>query len=98
MLYTMWRLARGGLVVAVAVAAASWAIERARLGASDRDAVARVESELRQRFTDSVGRLGRIATEVAAARAAIRFPSGQVAVGRLFDAVSAAMPGRDAGR
>ena len=99
MLHTTWRVVRGGLAVAMGVAATSWAIERVRFGTSDQDAVARIERELRQRFDESIDRLGRIARQVAKEPVAIAAASrGQVDAGRLFEAVNAALPEQDAGR
>jgi signal transduction histidine kinase len=96
---TTWRVARAGLAAALVVAAGSWAIERVRFGASDQEAVARIERELRQRFADSADALGRIAAQVARARLTIGdVPRGQVPVGRLFDAAAAALPDKEAGR
>jgi signal transduction histidine kinase len=99
MLHTTWRILRAGIVAAVLVAAASWGIERARFGASDRDAVARIESELDQRFRESADTLSRIAAEVVKERIAIgSTPPGQFPSSRLFDAVDRALPPNDADR
>ena len=68
----IWRVARAGLVAALLVGAAGWALERTRFGGSDADAVARIEAELRQRFDRSADTLGAIAARVAAQREAIR--------------------------
>ncbi len=95
----MWRVARAGLAAALIVAAASWAIERARFGSSDQDAVARIERELRQRFAESADALGRIAARVVTRRNNITPAArGQVPAGFLFDAVSAALPDEETGR
>ena len=81
------------------MAVAGWAIERVRFGASDQDAVARIASELRQRFAASADSLGRIAARVVAERARMASASrSQVPVARLFEAVEAALPAEEAGR
>src|ERR1700680_3260202 len=99
MLHTTWRILRAGIAAAALVAAASWAIERARFGTSDQDAVARIESELDQRFRESADTLSRIATEVVTERIAIgSTPRGQLPLPRLFDAVDRALPPNDADR
>ena len=57
MLNRVWRLARNGLAAALAVGVAGWALERSRFGASDEDALRRMEAELRQRLAQGVGML-----------------------------------------
>jgi signal transduction histidine kinase len=99
MLHTTWRILCAGIAAASLVAAASWAIERARFGASDQDAVARIESELDQRFRESADTLSRIAADVVKERIAIgSTPPGQLPLPRLFDAVDRALPPNDADR
>jgi signal transduction histidine kinase len=99
MFHTTWRFVRAGLAAAVVVAIAGWAIERVRFGASDQAAVARMASELRQRFAASADSLGRIATRVVADRALIISATrGQVPVARLFEAVEAALSAEEAAR
>ncbi len=94
----VWRLARAGLAAALAVGVAGWAYERMRFGASDRDALARMEAELRQRFDASADALVTIASSVALQREAIRAaPRDPAAARRLFDAVDAALPDEVAG-
>ncbi|PYR54524.1 MAG: hypothetical protein DMF91_26620, partial [Acidobacteria bacterium] len=94
----IWRLVRAGLVAALVVGLSGWAYERAHFGASDSDALARIEAELRQRFAASADSLGRIAAGVAAQRAAITdAPRDPAAARRLFDAVDAALPDEDVG-
>src|SRR5256885_1516504 len=53
MMNIIWRLVRAGLVAALVVGLSGWAYERAHFGASDSDALARIEAELRQRFAAS---------------------------------------------
>jgi signal transduction histidine kinase len=99
MMNIIWRLVRAGLVAALIVGLAGWAYERARFGASDPDALARIEAELRQRFNASADSLGRIAAGVAAQRGAIKdAPRDPAAARRLFDAVDAALPDEAVGR
>ena len=88
MLHAVRRIVLAGLVVAIAVAIGGWALGRSRFGASDRDAVARLETELREQFLASASALGRIATDLAAAerQAANAADPGQAAPRRLFDA------------
>src|SRR5437867_187853 len=61
------RLARGGLVAALLVAAAGWAVERYRFGSTDAEAAAQVETEVRRRFDAGADALGAIASRAAAA-------------------------------
>ena len=82
MLHTTWRIARAGLAAAVVVAVAGWAVERVRFGASDQDAVARIASELRQRFAASADSLGRIAARVVADRTLIAARATRPGAGR----------------
>jgi signal transduction histidine kinase len=99
MLHTTWRILCAGIAAAALVAAASWSIERARFGASDQDAVARIEGELDQRFRESADTLNRIAADVVRERIAIgSTPPAQFPLPRLFDAVDRALPANDADR
>ncbi len=99
MLHTTWRILRAGILAAVLVAAASWSMERVRFGASDQEAVARIERELDQRFRESADTLSRIAAEVVAERIAIgSTPRGQFPASRMFDAVDRALSPGDADR
>ena len=100
MLHAVRRIVLAGLVAAIAVAVGGWAIGRSRFGASDQDAIARLETELRQQFLASADTLGRIATDLAAAqRQAINAADlGQAAPRRLFDAVDAALADQEPGR
>jgi signal transduction histidine kinase len=87
------RLIIGGLLVALAVAAAGLVLERARFGSSDDDALSRVEAEFRRQFDGSAAALGamaaRVASERAAVQPALRDPA---AAAHLFDVVSDAIP------
>ena len=89
---------RIGAAGALVVGLAGWALERSRFGATDDEALRRVENELRQRFDASAATLGAMAARVApdpeVVRSAARDPA---AVRRLFDAVSAAVPADEAG-
>jgi len=90
---------RAGVAAAIVAGAAGYALERARFGASDAAALARVEAELKSRFDASAASLGSIAARVAADAAvdttAMRDQTG---VRRLFDLAAATLPADDAGR
>jgi len=93
------RVAGAGVVAALLVAGAGWAVERSRFGSSDSAALSRVEAELRQRFDASAATLGAAAASAARQREDIRAASrDQAAARRLFSAVDAAVPDADAGR
>ena len=55
---TLGGIVRAGLIAALAVAAGGWTLERVRFGASDAEAIARVEAETQQRFDASADNLG----------------------------------------
>jgi len=87
------RVVRAGLVAALAVALAGWGLTRARFGASDADAAARVERDVRRRVDDIAETLRAISTQVAAERETIRnAPRDQAALRRLFDLTAGALP------
>src|SRR5216110_2799576 len=95
----IWRLTRAGLVAALVVGAAGLALERARFGASDGDALRRIESELRQRLDASARTLAAVAARAAQARDAIRdAPRDTAAARQLFAAVDLALPDEETGR
>src|SRR5215467_851880 len=87
-----WRLFAGGLVLALVVAASGGAIERARFGSTDDEALARVEAELRQQFDASARSLGEMAASVrshsSVIHAAVR---DRTETKPLFDVVSNAL-------
>jgi signal transduction histidine kinase len=87
-----WRLVAGGLIVALALAASGGALERARFGATDDEALARVEAELRRQFDTSARTLTDLAAAVRAdsnvIRAALR---DRTETRRLFALVSSAV-------
>ena len=87
-----WRLFAGGLVLALVVAASGGAIERARFGSTDDEALARVEAELRQQFDASARSLGEMAANVrshsSVIHAAVR---DRTETKPLFDVVSSAL-------
>src|SRR5438067_2840900 len=94
----IWRLARAGLVAALVVGVAGIALERARFGRSDADAVRRIESELRRRLDASAASLAATAARVAQERDAIRdAPRDTAAARRLFDVADVALPDEEAG-
>jgi signal transduction histidine kinase len=91
------RVIRWGLAAALAVALGGWAVERVRIGATDEDAVQRIETELRQRFNRSADTLGQLAARVSAEREAIKAaPRDSAFAKRLFEAADAALPDDEA--
>ncbi len=89
-------IVRTGLLAALAVAAGGWTLERVRFGASDAEAIARVEAETQQRFDASADRLGAL-TARAGQRELIRAAARDAAAAaRLFDALDAALAGDQA--
>ena len=81
------RLALWGIVAALAVLAAGRAIERSRLGSSDREAVARIAAAVQTQFSALGGSLTRGAGRLAADPADIAAARADVASARrLFDA------------
>ncbi len=93
-----WRLVAGGLLLALAVAASGGAIERARFGSTDDEALARVEAELRRQFDTSARALGDLAAAVRADSSVIRAAlRDRTEARRLFDIVSTALAQQQAG-
>jgi signal transduction histidine kinase len=93
-----WRLFAGGVLVAVAVAASGGALERARFGASDDAALARVEAELRRQFDDSARSLGDLSARVRSDASVIQVAMRDRTETRpLFDVVSHALAEAQAG-
>ncbi|HEY2908204.1 MAG TPA: HAMP domain-containing sensor histidine kinase [Vicinamibacterales bacterium] len=93
------RLVRWGIAAAVVAAIGGWALERVRFGATDRDSVARVETEVRQLIGRSADTLGDLAARVGIARAAItQAPRDQSAAKHLFQVANAAVSGDGAER
>jgi signal transduction histidine kinase len=87
-----WRLVAGGLLVALAVAAAGGALERARFGSTDDEALARVEAELRRQFDASARSLSDLASSVRADSSVIHAAlRDRTESSRLFDVVSNAL-------
>ena len=88
-----------GVAAAIAAALAGWALERARLGASDDVALQRVEGELRARFDATAATLGSIAARVAAdPEVAQPEPRDQAALRRLFGTEASVVPAEETGR
>jgi signal transduction histidine kinase len=99
MLPSLWRIARTGVLAALAVAAIGWGLERARHGASEADAVARIEGELRGQFEQSVESVHRMVDQVVAVRLAVPAAArDQGSIRSLFEGVDAAVPRESAGR
>jgi signal transduction histidine kinase len=93
------RITRAGLAASIAVGLLGWAVERARFGATDQDALARVQVEIRGRLDAAADTLASITTRLNVApdrlRAAARDPLETRA---LFDEASAALGGQPEGR
>jgi signal transduction histidine kinase len=86
------RIVLVGLACGLAVAALGRTLERVRYGASDAEAIARVETETQERFDASADNLGAIAARAASQRDLIRAaPRDAAASARLFDALDAAL-------
>jgi signal transduction histidine kinase len=95
----LWRIARAGLAAALLAGIVGWGLERARFGASDRDALRRIESELRQRLDASADALDAMAARVAQRRDAIAGAARDTAAAReLFDAADGALANQETGR
>src|SRR5258706_12756632 len=87
-----WRLVAGGLLVALAAAASGGAIERARFGSTDDEALARVETELRRQFDTNARALTELAARVRADARVIRAASpGPADAIRRFDSGAVAL-------
>ncbi len=99
MLHATWRIARAGVVAALIVAAGGWMLGRARFGASDEEAVRRVQTDIVAEFASSADTLGRIAARLAAARQPLASAQrGQASARALFDEVDAALSDQETGR
>jgi len=87
------RILSAGILAVAAVAAGGLGLERARFGASDDDAIARVKADAQRRVDTSAEDLAtivaRAALEVDLIRAA---PRDTAAAAALFDALDAALP------
>ena len=94
----MLRIVRAGIAAALVAGAAGYALERSRFGASDGDALARIQAELRQTFDASAGRVAAIADRVAAdPTAATAGMRDQAAIRQLFDLAASTLPREDEG-
>src|SRR5262245_60161647 len=92
----MLRIVRVGVVAALVAGVTGFAVGRARFGASDATAVARIEAELRRRFDASAGTVRAIAARVAADPvAAAPGLRDQAAIRQLFDLTAATLPPQD---
>ncbi len=93
------RVIRVGVAAAVIVALAGRAVEYVRFGGSDEAALARVESQLRERFDASADALAAIAARIVATRETIANAArDQGQARRLFDIAAAAAATDDSGR
>src|SRR5262249_1409255 len=76
---------RWGLAMAGLAAAGGWALERARLGGTDAEALSRIEAEVRARFDRSAATLAALSARVQTDREAIAAaPRDPAAAKRLF--------------
>jgi signal transduction histidine kinase len=93
------RITRAGVAASIAVGLLGWGVERARFGATDEDALARVQIEIRDRLDAAADTVSSIAARLTVApdrlRAALRDPQVTRA---LFDEASAALAGEPEGR
>jgi signal transduction histidine kinase len=86
-------LAVSGIGAAVLAWALGPTLEGSRFGATEREALARIEAEIRQRFDEAADTLGGIAERAAQSRALIPEASrDRRAVSELFDALTRALP------
>ncbi len=93
------RVIRAGVAAAVLVVTVGWIVERIRFGTSDEAAVARLETEIDERFGSAAASLQRIAGPLTAARDAIDLaPHDQAQAKRLFDLVDNAVSTEARGR
>jgi signal transduction histidine kinase len=87
------RIVGAGLVTALAVGVGGRALERVRFGASDAEAIARVEAEVQERFDASADRLAATAARAAGERDLIRAAIRDTAAAtELFERLDAALP------
>ncbi|HEX7139221.1 MAG TPA: hypothetical protein VF219_15310, partial [Vicinamibacterales bacterium] len=93
------RITRAGLAASIAVGLLGWAIERARFGATDEDALARVRTEIRERLDAAADTLASIATRLNIPSDRLRAATRDPLVTRaLFEEASAALGGESEGR
>ncbi|HEY2152471.1 MAG TPA: hypothetical protein VGH34_16800, partial [Vicinamibacterales bacterium] len=93
------RIVRVGAALALLVGLSGWALGRARFGASDEAALAKVQLELEQRIDAGAATLGAMSEQITRQEAAIRrMPRDQAAIRRLFDIVGAALGDAEGGR
>ena len=90
---------RAGVLVALAVGAAGWAFERARFGASDRDAARRAEPDARRQIDEATAILSSAAAGAARHEATIRDARRDPAALRaLFAQLASEIDAQSAGR
>jgi signal transduction histidine kinase len=93
------RILTGGVLAAIAVGAIGVGLERARFGASDAAALARVQTEIRDQLERTADTLAAIAGRVTVTAAAIAAaPRDPAAMRSLFDEASAALRDQETGR
>ncbi len=93
------RIVRVGAAVALLVGLSGWVLGRARFGASDEAALAKVQTELQQRIDAGAATLGGLSERITREEAAIRrMPRDQAAIRRLFDIVGDAIGDGESGR
>ena len=88
-----------GIIVAAAVAIAGWTIERARFGATDDAAAARIAADIQRRFDDTAATLQRLAAEAAGRPDLIAAAARDTAsADDLFDLLRTTLGAQDPGR
>jgi signal transduction histidine kinase len=93
------RILSAGMLAAVAAGATGFGLERARFGASDAAALARVQAEIRERLDRTADTLTAIAARISIQTDALAAASREPAASRtLFDQASAALRDQDEGR
>jgi len=93
------RITRAGVAAAIAVGLFGWAGERARFGASDEAALARVQAEIQDRLDAAADTLSAIVARLAIAPDRLRGAARDPSVTRaLFDDASNALTNQAAGR
>jgi signal transduction histidine kinase len=87
------RTLAAGLVLSLLAGGVVWVVARQRLGATDEDAVAHIETDVQQRVAESEARLADLTARAAADPAVIRTASRDTAVAqKLFDTLASLVP------
>jgi hypothetical protein len=90
---TLARIVSVGCALAVLAGVGGWLLERTRFGATDEDAVMRVEADLRDRFDASATTLGSLSAQLVEQRDLIRAATRDTdAARRLFEVLADVLP------